>query len=435
MFGSLLSKFLKSPLLWGGLVSFAFYAALHSKIITNAIVVRYTANHPTEYAITAMFFVGMAAICLKFFDVRQHWSRLRAGNVLEPQNGTKLEPQESVRLLEQADDNLRKNSESLHAVRIRTILNNIRHSESADKLDDDLRSLADDDYARAEADYGFVKLIIWAIPILGFLGTVIGIALAMGYLSPEDLEKSLPNVMGGLTIAFDTTALALTLSMIIYFSQHSLWRDEQKMLDAVAWHVDNELRGRFITAGHVGIDGNNGQLVAVRMMVEVILETLQDLIQKQSDIWEQAMKTSQSRYVNLLSESALQLKTAMTRSLQENAEHHALALAKAEQDLIQNSKRQMIDMSKSIEQSVTSLRDFQTGMVRQSETLRDVANAMGDVVKIENQLNHNLATLAESRYFEETLNSLAAAIHLLSSKQLPITVAPITLKQEKGQAA
>ncbi|MDR1493819.1 MAG: MotA/TolQ/ExbB proton channel family protein [Planctomycetaceae bacterium] len=434
MFGSLFSKFLKSPLLWGGLASFAFYAALNSKIITNALVVRYTANHPTEYAITAMFFVGMASICLRFFDVRQHWSRLRAGNVLEPQSGGKLEPQEAARLIEQADDNLRKNGESLHAVRIRTILNNIRHSESADKLDDDLRSLADDDYADAEAEYGFVKLIIWAIPILGFLGTVIGIALAMGHLSPEDLEKSLPNVMGGLTVAFDTTALALTLSMIIYFSQHSLWRDEQKMLNAVSRHVDNELRGRFTG---VGTGGNNGQLVAVRMMIEVVLETLQDLIQNQSDIWERAMQASQSQYANLLSEIAAQIKTALIRSIQENAEHHALTLVKAEQDLIQNSKRQILDMSKSIEQSAASLRDFQQGALRQSETLRDVVNAMGDVAKIENQLNHNLAALAESRYFEETLNSLAAAVHLLSSKQSSMTVAPITLKQEKekGQAA
>ena len=435
MFESLFSRITRSPLLWGGLASFGFYALIHNKVITDASIVRYTAMHPVEYAITIMFFVGMAAVCLKFFDVRQYWGRLKNGTGLESIGERKLESSEAVRLMAQIDEHDNKHGKSLHTNRLRAILNNIRHSGTPERLDDDLRCLADDDFMRAEGDYGLIKIIIWAIPILGFLGTVIGIALAMGNLAPDALEESLPQVMAGLTVAFDTTALALALSMVVYFSQFATWRDEQKLLEEVSQLVDWELRGRFVlrTAG-----GEESQLVSVRMMIEVVLDTLQDLIQKQADIWDQAISASHSRYAMMASESATQMKSTLALAMRENVETHAQALAKAEQELMQNSKRQIQEVAKTIKESVAAMGEFQSGMVHQSEVLRDVINATGDIAKLESQLNRNLSSLAEARYFEETLNSLAAAIHLLSSKQVsqPITEqVTVTRGKGKGQAA
>ena len=435
MLGSLFSRISRSSLLWGGLAGFAFYAMIHNKVIKDATVLRYTSMHPVEYAITIMFFVGMAALCIKFFDVRQNWSRLKSGSGLESIGERKLESPEAVRLMSQIDDHIEQNGSSLQASRLRTILNNIRHSGTPERLDDDLRCMADDDFVRAESDYGLTKIIIWAIPILGFLGTVIGIALAMGNLTPDALEESLPLVMDGLTVAFDTTALALALSMIVYFTQFAVWRDEQKMLDEISQLVDWELRGRFILRSATGEDS---QLVAVRMMIEVVLETLQDLIQKQADIWDHAISASHSRYAKMASESATQMKSTLAQAMKENIETHAQALAKAEMELMQSSKSQVQEVAKTIHESVAALSEFQTGMVHQSELLRDVINATGDITRLESQLNKNLSSLAEARYFEETLNSLAAAIHLLSSKQVSQPKAEtvtVTRGKGKGQAA
>ena len=435
MFKSLFTRITRSPLLWGGLAGFGFYTLIHNKLITDATIIRYTAMHPVEYAITVMFFVGMASVCLKFFDIRQHWSRLKFGTGLESIGERKLEPSEAVRLVAQIDEHDGQYGKSLHTNRLRTVLNNIRHSGTPERLDDELRCMADDDFVRAEGDYGLTKIIIWAIPILGFLGTVIGIALAMGNLAPDALEESLPLVMSGLTVAFDTTALALALSMVIYFAQFATWRDEQKLLDEVTQLVDWELRGRFILRT---ADSEDSQLVSVRMMIEVVLETLQDLIQRQADIWDQAISASHSRYAIMASESATQMKTTLALAMRENVDLHAQALAKAEQELMQSSKRQVQEVAKTIQESVATMSEFQTGMVHQSEVLRDVINAAGDIAKLESQLNQNLSSLAEARYFEETLNSLAAAIHLLSSKQVaqPITeTVSVTRGKGKGQAA
>jgi hypothetical protein len=110
----------------------------------------------------------------------------------------------------------------------------------------------------------------------------------------------------------------------------------------------------------------------------------------------------------------------------------------AEQELMQSSKHQVQEVAKTVKESVAALSEFQSGMVHQSELLRDVINATGDIARLESQLNKNLSSLAEARYFEETLNSLAAAIHLLSSKQAAQPIGEpvnITRGKGKGQAA
>ena len=435
MLKPLLSKVVRSPLLWGGIACFCYYALIHKQVITNAVIVRYTSLHPIEYAIMAIFFVGMASLVIKNLDVRRNWARLKHDSGLEPMAEKKLEPRESFRLKAQVDEHVKKYGLSLQALRLRTILNNIRHSGNAERLDDDLRTTSDDDYIRAEGDYGLAKIIIWAVPILGFLGTVIGIAVAMGNLSPDALEESLPSVMAGLSVAFDTTGQALALSMILYFTQFATWRNEQKMLDEVSQLVDLELRGRFVSQSS---GGSNEQLVAVRVMIEVVLDTLQDLIQKQAEIWDQAISVSHSRYAMMASECATQMKTTLALAMRENVDAHAKALVSAEHELMQHSKQQVREVAQTVTAGVTALNELQSGMVQQSETLREIIAATGDIAKLETQLNRNLSSLAEARYFEETLNSLAAAIHLLSSKQATQTLGETTTVKrgkEKGQAA
>ena len=135
----------------------------------------------------------------------------------------------------------------------------MRRKSSAETLDDELRALADYDVDRMHASYSLVRIIVWAIPILGFLGTVIGITLAIAKLSPDQLENSLPEVTAGLGIAFDTTALALALSMVLMFAKFFVERLETRLLMAVDRRVAEELVGRFQTYGtgadpHVAAD-------------------------------------------------------------------------------------------------------------------------------------------------------------------------------------
>src|SRR5690606_22689154 len=135
--------------------------------------------------------------------------------------------------------------------------------------------------ANAQSSYALVRIIIWAIPILGFLGTVIGITLAIANISPQQLEHSLPQVTAGLGVAFDTTAVALTQSIVLMFGQFLCDRLEGRLLARVDERAPVELSGRFEQA----ITGGDPQVAAVRRMAETVLQSIERLMARQAEVW------------------------------------------------------------------------------------------------------------------------------------------------------
>ncbi|MGH7169279.1 MAG: hypothetical protein ACRELG_03260, partial [Gemmataceae bacterium] len=75
--------------------------------------------------------------------------------------------------------------------RIRAILDFLCQRGSAAELDDQMRSLLDSDAVVLEGSYALTRFITWAIPILGFLGTVLGITDAISGATPEVLEQNM----------------------------------------------------------------------------------------------------------------------------------------------------------------------------------------------------------------------------------------------------
>lgn len=114
----------------------------------------------------------------------------------------------------------------------------------------------DDDFLamvwRKSADFYIVpRYINWAIPILGFIGTVLGISLAANGIqnvigsgrSLVDLSSELGEAIAPLGIAFDTTLIALSLSVFLTLLQVALQRWEDNVL------VDYENWVRSTSAG------------------------------------------------------------------------------------------------------------------------------------------------------------------------------------------
>ena len=92
---------------------------------------------------------------------------------------------------------------------------------------------------KKSADFYVVpRYINWAIPILGFIGTVLGISLAADGIqtiigsrgSLSDLSSELGKAIAPLGIAFDTTLIALSLSVFLMLLQTALQRFEDNVL-------------------------------------------------------------------------------------------------------------------------------------------------------------------------------------------------------------
>ena len=96
--------------------------------------------------------------------------------------------------------------------------------------------------------YTVPRYINWAIPILGFIGTVLGISLAADGIqniigsrsSLSDLSTELGQAIAPLGIAFDTTLIALSLSVFLTLLQTALQRWEDNVLVAYEGRVRSE---------------------------------------------------------------------------------------------------------------------------------------------------------------------------------------------------
>lgn len=93
----------------------------------------------------------------------------------------------------------------------------------------------------AASGYRTVRLFIWAMPILGFIGTVLGISLAVGGFSQflttnvsiDEIDRvtaELGNVASGLSFAFDTTLLGLLGGLVASVASSGVQSKEERFL-------------------------------------------------------------------------------------------------------------------------------------------------------------------------------------------------------------
>jgi len=250
-FSSIVIESLGWPLFCGLAATFGFYLPLGWGIVQNNLIQPYFAGHPVEYIETALFFIGVAALLLKALDSAFQFSAIPETK-LPAANASGDSHERTAELLGTLKKLPQRLRDTYLAQRLSNALRYVHQSETAEGMDEQLRYLADVAAERSHDGYSLVRIIIWATPMLGVLGTVIGITLALGELSPEALidapKDAMQGLLAGLSVAFDTTALALSLSIVLMFLQFLVREVETQLLTAVDRKVEDELVGRFAGA-------------------------------------------------------------------------------------------------------------------------------------------------------------------------------------------
>lgn len=89
---------------------------------------------------------------------------------------------------------------------------------------------------KAEGDQSVIRYLSWVIPSLGFIGTVIGISQSLIYANSGDMEK-ITSLLG---VAFDTTLVALVLSVFLMWFVHQLQEETDRFhSDLKEYVIDN----------------------------------------------------------------------------------------------------------------------------------------------------------------------------------------------------
>ncbi|ACY13731.1 MotA/TolQ/ExbB proton channel family protein [Haliangium ochraceum] len=122
---------------------------------------------------------------------------------------------------------LAKRRPGLAATQLAKLIQLLRTSGDARRAHDSFRHQAQIAADTAAGSYTMTRVFIWAMPILGFIGTVLGIGLSVGAFAGfltgdiDDIElvkSELSKIAGGLAFAFDTTLIGLVGSLLAMFA-------------------------------------------------------------------------------------------------------------------------------------------------------------------------------------------------------------------------
>ena len=123
--------------------------------------------------------------------------------------------------------------------RVQTALASLHNIGAISEVASILKNQADNDENQVSSSYTMVSGAVWAIPVLGFIGTVMGLSSAIGNFAGtlsaakniEAIKGNLQSVTGGLSTAFETTLVALICALIIQLYLNYMQQKESDFLD------------------------------------------------------------------------------------------------------------------------------------------------------------------------------------------------------------
>jgi biopolymer transport protein ExbB/TolQ len=97
---------------------------------------------------------------------------------------------------------------------------------------------------RQDAENSMIRYLIWAIPSIGFIGTVRGIGEALS-LADKALAGDIAGMTNSLGVAFNSTLVALLISILLMFLFHQLQRLQDGQLVDIQAYCDRYLLARI----------------------------------------------------------------------------------------------------------------------------------------------------------------------------------------------
>ena len=104
-----------------------------------------------------------------------------------------------------------------------------------------VHAMCESEAERVESELSIIRYIAWAIPAIGFIGTVRGIgdALAQAY---KAVSGDITGVTQSLGVAFNSTLIALLISIVLMFIIHQI----QLMQERLVLHTERYCDNMFI---------------------------------------------------------------------------------------------------------------------------------------------------------------------------------------------
>jgi biopolymer transport protein ExbB/TolQ len=206
--------------------------------VGQGLVAKFTERGYIPVIITFFFFWTVTIIVVKRSKVAFQRSLLTVA-VIPAERGFTLTPETAPSCLHKIERLVDNPERFILLHRIEVALSNLRNIGNISDVSAILSAQSLKDEQMVASSFNLVSGFIWAIPVFGFIGTVIGLADAIqGFGATlqlatdlESIKSSMTLVVKGLSTAFDTTLLALVAAVVLQILLSFQKRKEIRFLD------------------------------------------------------------------------------------------------------------------------------------------------------------------------------------------------------------
>jgi biopolymer transport protein ExbB/TolQ len=409
------------PVIFGIASTVAFYGMIMGGPLDNAWMRRYFLGHWVCVATVALFLVSLWSLSLKtYLAFRQ--KRLMDVSVdslktliAVPEQVEPLKRSHWLLKLWGAQPNFIRHS--WFGQRVEAVVKRQSLRTSGVQLDDDLKEVSQLDGDRQHDSYGMIRIAVWAMPMLGFLGTVLGISQTLGAMDMKLLASQSQDVMNqltsGLYVAFDTTALALSLTVVAMYIQFGVQRLELAILGKIDHEVGHCLMGFLIAP-----EQSEAKAVELhwKQLSAELVGAVQLVVQQQAMLWKQTIQEAHQHWANLTGAAGDQIQRALEESIQGAMHQHAETMGRIQREGVEQIESRWQQWQMVLSDQARSLHGQQKEMAKQAELLHRLVQSGGTLNRLEDELNSNIEQLTQVDRFHEAALCLTEAIAVLATQ-------------------
>ena len=410
-----------------------FYGAIFVGPLDYAWVRRYCLCHPVAIATSELFFVCIVALTTKWINASNQYRLTRQASLaLEEISSTQPDTPEAATGEQKAQwfDTLWRTQstrvcDSWLGQRVNAILQRQIKRKNTKQLDQDVRELADRDADEQHDSYGLVRIMTWAMPMLGFLGTVLGISDTLGQMDAQALASGSQDAMNSLTaglyVAFDTTAIGLVLTMVAMFVQFAVNRAELVLLSTIDRRVAEAMQ--LCLTEQERLNDTTHVESALHHITQELLKSVQHIVQTQSELWQQTIGAAHGHWQNLTSTSAATLQSSLAGAIESALSKHNESLSNHSEQLakVQSEGAVLIDArwqqwQTTLSEQARAVHLQQREMATQTELLNKLIDKHEAVRSMEMPLQSTLERLTDVDRFHDAAICLTEAIAVLGTQ-------------------
>jgi len=182
----------------------------------------------------AIAIMGYKAMALRHSASLLHFS------LIDISEGSRILPEDAKQYTRTLDSLSDKQTSTILPRALRTALNRFSVTGEVQASTQAVNDICDNESEQLDAELSMVRYITWAIPSIGFIGTVRGIGTALGQ-AHEAVAGDIAGVTASLGVAFNSTMVALLISIVVMFLLQQLQIQQERLVIQARRYCEDHL--------------------------------------------------------------------------------------------------------------------------------------------------------------------------------------------------